>query len=284
MSSLELFHSVPAQISAVALVVHGLNYRPDRMQPVVDCLNHAGVDCLLLSLHGHGDNYVKLPGLDAVESRLHAYRCVTTDLWLDELCAAYDIARSRADYFQVPMLYCGYSLGGMLGCLSLVEKNQVNFDGLLLFSPAIALDRYSLPMVLSNWLPNLIVPSVSPTYYRANRGTPAAAYHALFEGIARIYAGDMQRMNVSTLIFMDERDELVSYRGVNSLAENLSSWRMFTVRKSPPAEGNVYHHLIIGNPAVGTAMWSRITDQITRFVHRTARKDIPVSREHPLKR
>ena len=92
----------------------------------------------------------------------------------------------------------------------------------------------------------VIVPSVSPTYYRANRASPSSAYLALFEGIERLHASDMQQMNVPTLVFMDERDELVSYSGVKSIVNGLSSWRLYTVHKSEPAAGCVFHHLVIG--------------------------------------
>ena len=56
MTTLNWFPSqTAAPPNGVALVIHGLNVRPDRMQPLIDCLNEAGIDCLSLALHGHGD-------------------------------------------------------------------------------------------------------------------------------------------------------------------------------------------------------------------------------------
>ena len=46
------------KITGVALVIHGLNLRPDKMGSIISCLNTSGIDVLNLSLRGHGENYV----------------------------------------------------------------------------------------------------------------------------------------------------------------------------------------------------------------------------------
>jgi len=58
----------------VALVVHGLNLKPERMGPIIRDLNKAGIDALNVSLHGHGDNYVYRDGRDPKEARLDSLR------------------------------------------------------------------------------------------------------------------------------------------------------------------------------------------------------------------
>jgi alpha-beta hydrolase superfamily lysophospholipase len=103
----------PHRVSGTALVVHGLNLRPARMQPLIDCLNAAGVECLALSLHGQGDNYMPQPGLDADAARRESFCRVTFELWRDEAFAAYTIARARADERGVPLLLAGFSLGAL---------------------------------------------------------------------------------------------------------------------------------------------------------------------------
>ena len=51
------------KVKGVALVVHGLNLKPERMQSIITELNDAGIDVLNLSLRGHGNNYLRNPHL-----------------------------------------------------------------------------------------------------------------------------------------------------------------------------------------------------------------------------
>jgi hypothetical protein len=46
------------KLNGVALVIHGLNTRPDKMESIIAKLNDFGIDCLNLSLRGHGENIV----------------------------------------------------------------------------------------------------------------------------------------------------------------------------------------------------------------------------------
>ena len=128
----------PQPVRGVALAIHGLNYDPTRMQPVVDCLTAAGYDCLTLSLHGHGENFLPLPGRDESAARLCSFARVTFDLWRDEAAAAYAVARARADALCVPLLLTGYSLGGLMGCALVATQPDVQAHRLLLFAPALA--------------------------------------------------------------------------------------------------------------------------------------------------
>ena len=50
------YSDTPGELRGVALVIHGLNLRPDRMQPIISKLTKSGIDVLGLSLRGHGEN------------------------------------------------------------------------------------------------------------------------------------------------------------------------------------------------------------------------------------
>jgi|GEM_PF-6880308 hypothetical protein len=46
------------KLKGIALVIHGLNLKPEKMEPIITLFNQSGIDVLNLSLHGHGRNYV----------------------------------------------------------------------------------------------------------------------------------------------------------------------------------------------------------------------------------
>ncbi|MEI6127603.1 MAG: hypothetical protein WCQ99_13745, partial [Pseudomonadota bacterium] len=50
--------AAPGKPKGVALVIHGLNLKPDKMLPIIAPLNAAGIDVLNVSLRGHGSNYI----------------------------------------------------------------------------------------------------------------------------------------------------------------------------------------------------------------------------------
>ena len=84
------FYSVaPARLKGVALVIHGLNLRPDRMQPIISKLTESGIDVLALSLRGHGENYTHVNGADEDQARLDALKSVSYQLWMNEAYLAY---------------------------------------------------------------------------------------------------------------------------------------------------------------------------------------------------
>lgn len=253
----------------VALAIHGLNYRPQGMQPAVDCLHAAGYDCLLLSLHGHGDNYLPQPGLDQSAARLCSFARVTYELWIQEAAAAYRIARARADGRGLPLLLTGYSLGALIGCTLAATHHDVRVDRMLLFAPAIALPPRGFLPWLADQAPRWVLPSIAPRRYRANRGTPGAGYAALYAGIAALQSADLQRLNVPTLLIVDPLDEAISYSGIVSLAEQLPEWTVYVVHKSDGINGRTFHHLVIGEEAVGEDAWTGIAACIAEFLSTT---------------
>jgi hypothetical protein len=73
------------EIKGVALVIHGLNLRPDKMQPIISVLTESGIDVLGLSLRGHGENYTHHAGIKEDQARLEAFKAVSFPLWIKEL-------------------------------------------------------------------------------------------------------------------------------------------------------------------------------------------------------
>ncbi|MGA3209382.1 MAG: alpha/beta fold hydrolase [Syntrophales bacterium] len=252
----------------VALVVHGLNLRPERMQSIIAELNDAGIDVLNLSLRGHGNNYLKNINASIDGARLESFRTVTYGLWLDEIYNSYLRVRERASEKNAPVFFIGYSLGGLMGCDLILSHPDVSYDRMVLFAPALnmTVESYLLKALMP--FPNIVIDSLSPISYRANEGTPMAAYKALFEAIEHFEKNVNDKLNKPTLIFIDEKDEFVSSSKLKEMItqRNLDHWQIHTVQKDNDVGEKISHHLIIDRDSVGTQMWKKIKDAIKRHL------------------
>ena len=247
----------PGTASAVALVVHGLNVNPLRMDPLAHELNSWGVATLRCTLSGHANS------LPAGEARLASLRRVTYELWREEVAAAYHVAAQQAERRNVPMMLVGFSLGGLIGCTAMLHSATLRFARLALFAPALRIRRRSRVLeLLSRW-PQLVVPSLTPVPYRANAGTPIAAYNALYAALRDFERSAGPRVNAPTLVFADPRDEMVSYGGLRQLLvqHELTQWQLQPVHKAPDATTS-YHHLLIDRESVGDEAWRQMMAQM----------------------
>jgi alpha-beta hydrolase superfamily lysophospholipase len=252
----------------VALVVHGLNLQPERMHSIIAELNDAGIDVLNLSLRGHGNNYLKNINVSVDEARLDSFRTVTYGLWLDEIYNAYLKVKERASKKRVPVFFIGYSLGGLMGCDLILSHPDVFYDRMVLFAPSfnITLESYLLKALMP--FPNIVIDSLSPISYRANEGTPMAAYQALFEAVEYFEKNINDTLNQPSIIFIDEKDEFISYSKLKHMIvnKNLNRWQIHMVWKDHGMEEKISHHLIIDKSSVGENMWIQIKNVVKKHV------------------
>jgi len=254
------------KVKGVALVVHGLNLKPERMQSIIAELNDAGIDVLNLSLRGHGNNYLTNPNISDDEARLESFQKVTYHLWLEEIYTAYLKVRQRAYKKRVPVFFVGYSLGGLMGCDLLLLQHGVSYDRMVLFAPALSIttEGYLLKALMP--FPNMVIDSLSPIYYRSNMGTPMAAYKALFEAVDHFNKNADNKLNKPTLIFIDEKDEFVPFVKLNEIItqRKLDLWQVHAVRKDNYIGENISYHLIIDKDSVGQQMWTQMKEAIKK--------------------
>jgi len=252
----------------VALVVHGLNLRPERMESIIVELNDEGIDVLNLSLRGHGNNYLKNVNISSDGARLESFRTVTYGLWLDEIYEAYLKVRERASKKNVPVFLIGYSLGGLMGCDLILSHPDVLYDRMVLFAPAFNMTVESYLLKALTPFPNIVIDSLSPISYRTNEGTPMAAYKALFEAIEHFEKNVNDKVNKPTLILIDEKDEFVSCARLKEMIarRNLDRWKIHIVQKDNDVRGKISHHLIIDRDSVGKEMWKQIKDAIKKHL------------------
>jgi alpha-beta hydrolase superfamily lysophospholipase len=241
----------------VAVVTHGLNQAPGALTALIAELNHLGIEVIRLDLRGHGGNHVGHGG--AALSRLEALATVTADTWHEEAECAWVEARRRARRHGVPVVFVGVSLGALVLCELLANgPADVSVAAQILFAPALRPRRLVRGVQLFEPWPRYVLSSAAPESYRANpEGTPIAAYTALFELISRLDAGAHHRVNVPTLVLLDEEDELVDGAGLRQMIAEwgLNHWRGASLRKSGAAVGRYHHHLISDAEVVGPATW-----------------------------
>jgi hypothetical protein len=106
--------------------------------------------------------------------------------------------------------------------------------------------------------------------YLANKGTPMAAYDALFEASTHFEKNLDPKINVPTVVFIDKQDELISSSGLQQMIQrqNLDQWKLHVVKKDQAVTEIKMHHLIIDEASVGNEMWQEIVDTtITHLVN-----------------
>ena len=251
------------EIKGVALVIHGLNLRPDRMQAIISRLTESGIDVLRLSLHGHGENYPHHEGINKDQARLNAFKGVSFPLWRNEAYLAYTLVQKKAEQNKVPIFFVGFSIGGLIGLDLFASQKEVHYDRMVLFAPAIKLRSiHYLARILSPFS-RLVIPSLAPDYYLSNKkGTPIAAYNALFEGLKQFETHASRKINIPALIFIDKEDEFIPVHAFKELIKekNLDLWQLYIVEKEALANKNTFHHHIIDESSTGKTVWKEMMD------------------------
>ena len=156
-------------------------------------------------------------------------------------------------------------------------ESEVSFDGMIFFAPAFSVHWYTRLLRGLAPFPRLTLKSFSPKDYAANRGTPIAAYNALFESIAALRRRQAGRLAADALIFIDPKDELVSYRGLRAMcaASGAERWQMVTIAKTLRKGRRDYHHLIIDEESLGRPLWNDVVSHVKQFLAGLRQKRAP---------
>ena len=250
------------RLNGVALVIHGLNSRPDKMKSIIAEMNDCGIDCLNLSLRGHGENYSPFNHAESADARMETFKSVSYPLWKSEAYQAYQRVERISNLYAAPIFFVGFSMGGLLGVDLLSSDPRVKFDKMVLFAPAIKMHkRNSLLKILSPF-PRIVIPSIAHKSYLTNDGTSIAAYNALFEMYAHLENNLDSKINIPTVVFIDKQDELISFNGLQNMVrdQNLDHWKIHPVKKDKTATKIKMHHLIIDEACVGKNMWHQIVE------------------------
>ncbi len=256
---------------AVALLVHGLNLRPDKMNPLARALSQQGIRVLRVTLHGHGC------------LNLHDFQQVDAEHWFYDILRAYCIAATYARQHALPLHYVGYSLGGSLVVEALHRQwaAALRLDAMVLLAPGIALrsraamlERFVPVLMRLPWIRRLTPRSRNLPDYTCHPGTPLQAYDARYQATQVLRRRGLRGLDhIPTMIFLDPDDELISWRDTQALLReaDLRHWSLRPVRKSPGHLSTAPHHLLIDERVVGLEQWQTLSTQMLRHLLETPR-------------
>ncbi len=208
-----------APVATIALV-HGVHEHSGRYAYVAAALLARGIEVVAVDLRGHGQS-------DGERAMVDAF-----DDYLGDVDAL--VAHARKVAGDRPLFLMGHSMGGLVVARWITERGADGLAGVILSSPALALDTprplRALAPLLGRWLPrapagrlNLSVLSRNPTVARAYVDDPLCAQHGvrarlgaeLLAATARVRP---ERFTVPLYLFHGTADRLTSPGGTKELA------------------------------------------------------------------
>lgn len=251
------YFATPVAKRAVTMVVHGLNVRPLAMKPLIDWLNAKGSDVYLVHLAGHSEK------AGSIES-------VTSDSWDHNMLLGYQQASENSRAANVPLYFLGYSLGALLGeDLIQFSDSAIHFDKQVLIAPATAIrSRSYLLKLLFILNEKTTLPSYTPEPYQANTRLPIKIYKIMFRKEKALVKSRYTKLNIPTLLLIDRKDELISYRKLRRYRKrfSLSHWETMLLDSGMKAYNRQYHHLIIDEASMGRPNWDKTTKGLSSFL------------------
>jgi len=249
-----------ASVKAIAVVVHGLNLKPEKMNSLSEVLNQEGVDVLCLALAGHRD--------DRTNSLLEMKKVRRLD-WLQEFHSAYAEARQESEKRHLPLNFLGYSLGALLGLDAMAGDPTLRFERLILVAPAVGL---KIPPFLLKVLGAILgktfmIGSQNLKDYRAQPGTSLAAYAALASSHRSLPSNCPESFRIPTLVMIDPKDEFVSLKKLRKWIKNKdlqSIWKVVEISSPRSLNEKVRHHLMVDEASVGVQNWALMRAEIAR--------------------
>jgi esterase/lipase len=243
--------------TAVTLVAHGLNLKPEAMLSLVHWLTVHGSDVYLVQLSGHHS-----AGIDIKD--------VTASVWQQEMLEGYKLAQQASREAAVPLFFLGYSLGALLGqSMIALSMEHTPFDKQILIAPATAIHPRSYLLRLLFFLgKQRNLPSMSPKEYRVNESLPLHIYEILFNEEKRVLRSGFNKLNIPTLVIIDPKDELVSYKKLLKQVNvfGLTHYRLAVLDHSLKDRSQPYHHLVVDEQTMGKRNWEMATREIKKFL------------------
>jgi hypothetical protein len=194
----------------------------------------------------------------------------STNVWEDDMHKGYTLARSIADQHALPLFFLGYSLGALVGQnLICCRGKNIEFNKQVLLAPAVAI---KLPQLLKSGVSfladNLRIPSYTPEDYRLSNSVPAKVYKMMFERERGILDTRFVHLNLPTLLIIDPKDELISYKKIKDYISKykLTNYQCVVLESDLKLRNSKYHHLIINERTMGEKNWLEVVSRISEFL------------------
>ncbi|MEM1135554.1 MAG: alpha/beta fold hydrolase [Bacteroidota bacterium] len=238
---------------AVVMIVHGLNNRAALMRPIAESLADTGINVFVPVLDGHAEDFVK-------------FKNINREDWQNNVIEAYHLSLEKATKNNCSLFFIGYSLGGLLGSLLTAKKLMPKVEKMILLAPALEMTLFSSllkPLLFFNI--NFNIPSRAPGNYRAHPFLPVKAYRTLFELKKQFDEGVLENINIPTLLFIDKKDELVSYKKLVAFIDKyaLNNWDLKILSSK---EGKGIHHMIAEPFYAGANNWQFMMQETKAFI------------------
>ena len=221
---------------AVVVLAHGLNLLPSKMDELAIFLASKKCDDLRISISENPDK------------------------WLTNFGDCYDAALEHSEILQRPLYFVGYSLGGLLGVHYIMKHPYQQFTKAVLIAPATHTKAFiMLPALLALILPNGSLPSFNLANYRARSRTKFKEYKKLL-CIQKDIQSNLKKndLNISTLLVINNRDELVASKRVAQFAASNPLWKTLTLTNHDCQLSKKYQHLIIDSASLGDQEWNKL--------------------------
>jgi hypothetical protein len=90
----------------------------------------------------------------------------------------------------------------------------------------------------------------------------------LFEALYHFEENAGSKLNIPTLVFIDEQDEFIPLRGLKELVaeHKLDQWQFYIVHQKEEMETGTFHHHIFDSSSTGEAVWQDMMTETTRHL------------------
>lgn len=232
------------------LVLHGLNDNPETMNDITTHLNLQGYTVLRGALTGHRGSLLEMKSLKM-------------DDWKRDLKLLVCLMNNKNKIQALPIHAIGFSMGALL-IMDYLSTNpsDLYFQSLNFLSPAFAIHWYLKLLTPLRFFPSKwLIPSRNLAEYRSQDGTSIAAYQAFFKTLKNFKPNSLSRLNSSLKVFMDPRDELVSFK---SLMGFLPKGTMIPINTDHHEHQKLYRHITFSKKSLGKKEWNSLMDNMLK--------------------
>ena len=241
----------------VAIVVHGLNLRPSKMDPLILFLNNLGGKSLRVALEGH-------------RGSLEEQKLVTWTKWLDQYHDHYCLALKEANKLQVPLINFSFSLGALVSLGHIAHQEANPYDRMVMMAPAAWIHWYGkVPQWFSFLGSRIGVPSKNLEAYRSQKTTSLAAYEAMGQGRQEVAEISHKNLKKPTMVIIDPDDELVSIKKMREFIREKKLndlWQVMEVSNEKTSLKKSFHHLIVDKDSLGENQWKLLLERLSSFL------------------
>lgn len=251
------FHGHKRPLKGVFVVVHGLNLKPSKMNPIVSFLNELGFSVLRVTLDGH-------------RGSLEDQENISLSKWLKTYHEYFCLAKNEAETKNVPLYNLSFSLGALIGLSHMSIVKKVYYKKMIFLAPAAWTKNKVLVFDYFKFLSGKFgVPSMAHQKYRSQETTSLNAYWSMSDARELTKKLTPKNLSVDTLVILDPMDEVISVSKMKSFItkKNLQNkWSLKLLNDQRISKSEFYHHLIIDETSLGKADWRKVQEFIQEFL------------------